>query len=284
MNTDIALKVSPPNQSQYVIGTTFSFGLSYYGNEEYGPQSIIFFCRKLPQIIIDRGSDELLHEFYIDMLAIFNLINNTRCSSNSTYNLKIDMPDGLYEMSYHSESLHNPKYKYVISNIYKTTYFNKEELGEYVDIYNHQKNFNEVLNFKEFTNNLLLSSINYDVFMVAHLWMEMRINPMYSIINAYKIYEIIKNLKFKKSFEYEECFKIKESYTVSLREIHSKYLGKFANNMGVSGVLGRHGNTTLVEDRSQDIQALIKELDIALVRLIRIYFILITNEQYFLEE
>lgn len=289
-----SLKITPPNQNSYLINErsqNFKFGLFNTGNEEFGPQPIIFSVNTFPKSIAGTNNDNYYFEFLDDMLSIFNVVNFIRKEEINNFD-RVDKANGMFKHHDVSENLVLVKEKYVISNIFKKTYFVESELDQYVDIYLEKNNFNNIVNSKHFVNNLLLASLKHEVFMVGYLWSEMINNQMYSVMNAYKIHDIVSklNLQLKRKKNHDK--KVKELVTeldVLLGEIKDSSLGKFANNMMESGVQSRHGgsypNMTTTEDKeifsSTCFDKKINSMHKDITEIIKLYFIIITNYHYF---
>ncbi|OTN78285.1 hypothetical protein [Enterococcus faecium] len=285
------LKIYPPNQGTYVLNGNslkFQFGFFDSGNEENGPQPIVFGVSKFPESIIKNNDENLYFEFLSDMLSIFNIINCIRQEPNDRL-IRIDKEDGMYTFNETGERSILVKENYIISNIFKNTYFDQFELDKYVDIYSTTNDFYSVIKYREFVNNLLLSSLNHEVFMLSYLWSEMMNNTMYSVVNAYKIYEIAKNLNLKENnITHNQAKLFAKEFNFLLSEIHKKHLGKFANNMAQSGAMARHGksssniendNGSYLNSGFFDVKIELMHKDI--IKLIKMYCIIVTNYHYF---
>lgn len=288
------LKITPPNQHSFLmneISQNFRFGLLSSGNDEFGPQPIVFYVSTFPKSIAESENDNLYFEFLDDMLSIFNIVIFIRKEEIRNFD-RINKANGMFKHHDFSESIVLVKEQYTISNVFKKTYFDKSELEEYVDIYLEANDFNKVVRSKYFVNNLLLASVDHEVFMVGYLWSEMINNQMYSVMNAYKIHDIVSKLnsKLKKNNNYhdESAKEFSNELDVLLDKIKDNSLGKFANNMMKSGVQSRHGGSykNMTTDSKEIFSStyfdeIINSMHKDITEIIKAYFIIVTNYHYF---
>jgi len=264
----ISITVSRNNTSGSFIKEIGSVYL--YGNEEFGVQTSMFRCEKIPESVNDF---ETLKEYSLDMLFLFNLINSVRANEVMGYKplqfVELKPEREHYRVICSADNL-------IYMNYTKKGYFLISELFPWHSYL--PKDFKEpdvkgVLKSDFFINNLLVASVKYDVFLIAFLWNESQNNHMYYFINMYKIYELMNKTTFEQTVD-KYRLDLESAIKTQLNK-SKKYLGDFANNPGSSGVYSRHGGDR-AGGKVPSIHDMMSYTNAEMLYSIRLYFARIT--------